>query len=240
MFRKFTPLAEYLSTKIGRRVDLKVAVDFQGAIHDMGQGLTQLCFMTPSTYIEAHKKYGVEVLAKALRDGKPFQHCVIVARQDSPINSLEDIRGRSFAFGDIHSTSSHIAPRGMLLEAGIDIKDLLYYNYLGHHDDVAKAVLNGDFDAGGVMESTAHKFKDMGLKLIKFSDDIPEFNICVSGSLDPGLRAKLKEVLLTINSSIPECDAILKSINPNYTGFTEALDADYNHIRLMMSKMGMI
>jgi phosphonate transport system substrate-binding protein len=226
--------------KIGKRIDLKVAVDFQGAINDIGQGLTQFCFMTPSTYIEAHKKYGIQVLVKALRDGKPFQHCVIVARQDSPIKSLEDIRGRSFAFGDIHSTSSHIVPRGMLLEAGVDIKDLLYYNYLGHHDDVAKAILNGDFDAGGIMESTAHKFKDMGLKLIKFSEDIPEFNICVSGGLDPKVRVALRDALVSISSAVPECDALLKSLNPNYTGFTEASDEDYNNIRFMMSSMGMI
>jgi len=71
MFRKFSPLAEYLSRKLGRRVDLKVPVDFQGAIEDIGQGVTQFCFMTPSTYIEAHMKYGVSVLGKALRDGKP-------------------------------------------------------------------------------------------------------------------------------------------------------------------------
>jgi len=36
--------------------------------------------MTPSTYIEAHMKYGVSVMGKALRDGKPFQHSVIIAR----------------------------------------------------------------------------------------------------------------------------------------------------------------
>jgi ABC-type phosphate/phosphonate transport system substrate-binding protein len=101
-------------------------------------------------------------------------------------------------------------------------------------------VLNGDFDAGGIMESTAHKFKDMGLKLIKFSDDIPEFNICTSEGLDPVMREGLKKVLISITRDVPECDAILKSINPNYTGFTEASDEDYNQIRLMMSKMGMI
>ena len=112
MFRKFSPLAEYLSRKLDRRVDLKVAVDFQGAIEDIGKGVTQFCFMTPSTYIEAHMKYGVSVLGKALRDGKPFQHSVIIARNDSPVNEIKDIKGRSFAFGDLHSTSSHIVPQG--------------------------------------------------------------------------------------------------------------------------------
>ncbi|MBI5640229.1 MAG: phosphate/phosphite/phosphonate ABC transporter substrate-binding protein [Nitrospirae bacterium] len=240
MFKKFSPLAEYVAKRLNRRVDLKVATDFQGAVNDLGQGITQFCFMTPSTYIEAHKKYGVKALVKALRDGKPYQHAVIVAKNDSNINSAEDIRGRSFAFGDPHSTSSHIVPRGMLLAAGVDIKDLHYYNYLGHHDDVAKAVLNGDFDAGGIMESTANKFRDMGLKLVKISEDIPEFNICVSGDLDGKIVAELRNALLSINDSTSEGILILKSINPNYTGFIESLDEDYNGVRLMMTKIGLI
>ena len=75
---------------------------------------------------------------------------------------------------------------------------------------------------------------------MKFSDDIPEFNICASERLDPAMREELKNVLISITSDVPECAAILKAINPNYTGFTEASDDDYNQIRLMMSKMGMI
>jgi methyl-accepting chemotaxis protein len=240
MFKKFTPMAEYLSKKLKKRIDLKVAVDFQGAVGDMGQGITQLCFMTPSTYIEAHKKYSVRVLVKALRAGKPFQHSVIVAKADGPINTVADIKGHSFAFGDPHSTSSHIVPRAMLLSAGIDIKDLLYYNYLGHHDDVAKAVLAGDFDAGGIMESTAQKFKDLGLKLVKFSEDVPEFNICVSQELDAQVVAELRTALASINDGTPEGAAILKPINESYSGFVEAADEDYDNIRIMMSKIGLI
>ena len=54
------------------------------------------------------------------------------------------------------------------------------------------------------------------------------------------MRAELKKVLISITPDLPECDAILKAINPNYTGFTEASDDDYNQVRIMMSKMGMI
>jgi phosphate/phosphite/phosphonate ABC transporter binding protein len=240
MYKKFSPLAEYLSKRLKRKVELRVAVDFQSAVNDIGQGITHLCFMTPSTYVEAHGKYAVRVLVKALREGKPFQHSVIVTRDDSSINTLEDIRGRSFAFGDPHSTSSHIVPRAMLLSAGIDVSDLLYHNYLGHHDDVAKAVLSGDFDAGAVMESTAYAFKDKGLKLLKISDDIPEFNICVSSALDPQVSGELIDALVSINDGTPEGSAILKSINKSYTGFLGASDEDYNGVRTMMTRIGLV
>lgn len=240
MFRKFSPLGEYLSKKMNRRIDLKVAVDFQGAIKEVGEGVTQLCFMTPSTYIEAHIKYGVSVLVKALRDGKPFQHSVIIARSDSRLQELKDIKGHSFAFGDIHSTSSHIVPRAMLLAEGVDVKDLQYYNYLGHHDDVAKAVLNGDFEAGAVMESTAYKYKDLGIKFIKISDDIPEFNICVSKNIDAKTKNELRNAFIALNPDTPEGASVLKSINESYTGFVESSDEEYEGIKNMMSRLGLI
>jgi methyl-accepting chemotaxis protein len=240
MFKKFSPLAEYLRKKLNRRIDLKVAVDFKEAVEDLGRGSTLLSFMTPSTYIEANKKFGVRVLVKALRDGKPFQHSVIVARSGSGIKTVEDIKGRSFAFGDFHSTSSHIVPRAMLLASGIDLKDLAYYNYLGHHDDVAKAVVDGEFDAGGLMETTAVKFRDRGLDLVKFSEEIPEFNICVSRDLDEKTVSQLREAFISISDGTPEGSSILKSINQNYTGFVDATDDDYAGVRIMMSKMGLI
>jgi phosphate/phosphite/phosphonate ABC transporter binding protein len=240
MYKKFTPLAEYLGKRLGKKIELKVAVDFQDAVSDMGHGVTQFCFMTPSTYIEAHKKFSVRVLVKALREGKPFQHSVIVAKADGPIKTVEGIRGHSFAFGDPHSTSSHIVPRAMLLAAGIDIKDLSYYNYLGHHDDVAKAVLAGDFDAGGVMESTAQKFQDKGLKTVKYSEEVPEFNVCVTKDLDAQVVAGLKGALGSIDEGTTEGASILKAINGSYTGFVEAADEDYDNIRIMMSKIGLI
>jgi len=240
MFKKCTPVVEYLGRRLGKKIDLKVAVDFQGAINDLGQGITQLCFMTPSTYVEAHKRYGVRVIVKALRDGKPYQHSVIVTGANSTINSLEDLKNRSFAFGDPNSTSSHIVPRVMMLTAGVDLKDLFYYNYLGHHDDVAKAVINGDFDAGAVMETTAYKYRDMGLKFIKFSEDIPEFNICVSPKMEQAMVTEITTALVGLVDSSAEGASVLRSIDEKYTGFVEATDEDYNGVRLMMSKLGLI
>ena len=116
---------------------------------------------------EAHNKYDTDVIAKALRDGKPYQHSVIIARMDRNVNSVEDLKGQDICLWGLPLNISHIVPRAMLLEAGIELKDLHYYNYLGHHDDVAKAVLRGEFDAGGIMEATAHTSSGSGLKVSK-------------------------------------------------------------------------
>jgi phosphate/phosphite/phosphonate ABC transporter binding protein len=239
MFKNFSPLADYLGRKMKRKIDLKVAVDFQGAVKDLERGVTQFCFMGPSTYSIAHDTFGAKVLVKALNNGRPFHKTAIITRSDSGINTLQDIRGRSFAFGDINSTSTHVVPRAMLLSEGVDLKDLTYYNYLGHHDDVLKAVMDGDFDAGGVKESAAQKHRDMGIKMIRLSDDIPEFNVTVSADLDKQVIGELRTALLALKEDDPETRPVLKAISENYTGFVDAEDEDYRNIRVMMARIGL-
>lgn len=240
MYKKFAPLVAYLGSKLGKKMEVKVAVDFDGALKDIGENYTQLCALGPATYIAAHKDYGVKVLVKGLRDGKPYHRSAIVTRTDSDIKSVEDLRGRTFAFGDVQSSSGHIAPRLVLRDAGIDIEDLRYYHYLGHHDDVAKAVLSGDFDAGALAEWIAQKYLSEGLRIVRFSDEIPEMNICVNSSLDERDVAMIKTALISLDDSTPEGAMMLKSIDEHFTGFVESDDSDYHAIRAKILKLGLI
>ncbi|RMG74856.1 MAG: phosphate/phosphite/phosphonate ABC transporter substrate-binding protein [Nitrospirae bacterium] len=240
MHRMFKPLSEYLSERLKKKVELKVAVDFNTAIKDIGTGNTTICYMSPSTYIKAHMQYGVRVVLKALRDGKGYHHSVIFTRADSDITRIEDLKGRSFAFGDPESTSSHIVPRYMLKEAGVELDDLLFYNYLGHHDDVVKAVLNGQYDAGAVMESVAEDYKDRGLKIIKYSEEIPEFNICVTKDFPSEELSRLIDAFVSLNENDPVGLGVLKAIDPHYTGFVEASDEDYAFVKEMMIKLELL
>ncbi|GAB4536244.1 MAG: hypothetical protein Fur0020_04140 [Thermodesulfovibrionia bacterium] len=241
MYRRFYPLSEYLSKRIGKPVELMVQADYETTIREIGEGITKLCFMTPSTYIKARKEYGVDVLVMALRDGRPYHHVVIIARQgNDEINRIEDLKGKTFVFGDILSTSSYIVPMAMLKEAGIGLNDLNFYDFRGHHDDVVRAVLDGEFDAGGVMESVAEKFRDEGLKFIKVSGEVPEFNICATKGMPHDDIRKIKEALISLDNKTPEGRAILQSISPHYTGFVEARHEDYGYIERLMFELGIM
>ncbi|MBI4687888.1 MAG: phosphate/phosphite/phosphonate ABC transporter substrate-binding protein [Nitrospirae bacterium] len=236
MHKRFTPLAAYLSRRLDKTVELKLEADFAGTIKDIGEGVTDICYMTPSTFLKAREKYGVEVIAKALREGRPFHRSVIITKGDWKINSVTDIKGHSFAFGDVHSTSSHIVPRAMLKDSGVDINDLSFYGFMGHHDDVARVVLSGEFDAGGLMESVAERFKENGLKTIAYSSDIPEFNICVNKDMPEDEKALIKMALFNLNVDKPEDRDILQSIDRQYTGFTGSVFEDYKGVKAMMEK----
>jgi phosphonate transport system substrate-binding protein len=240
MFRKFSPLAEYLGRKIGKAVELRVAIDFENALKDIGNKFTHICTLGPTTYTEAHKLYAVQLIVKGLRDGKPHHRAAIVTGVTSDIKSMQDLKGRSFAFGDIKSASGHVVPRLMLKNTGIDLDDLKYRHHFGHYDEVARAVLKGDFDAGAVIESVGQQYKGQGLRILAFSDEIPEWTICSNNSLDEQDISLIKSALLSLNASTAEGSSILQSIDEHYTGFVEAENKDYNGIRTKMQKLGII
>lgn len=238
MHKRFTPLATYLSTELGRRTELLLSVDFEHTLKDLEEGATDVAFLTPTTYIEAARRFGAMLVVKALRKGKPFSHSVIAAAGGRGINGIEDIRGKKMAFGDRMSTSSYLMPRYMLLGAGIRMEDLGGHGFLGHHDDVARAVLSGEYDAGGLAESVAKKFADQGLNVVKVSEDVPEFNICASRKLRADAVAAVKKALIKLDANAPRHANVLTSIDREYTGFVEASDGDYDIIRRIIEKIG--
>jgi phosphate/phosphite/phosphonate ABC transporter binding protein len=236
---KFKPLADYLGKKLGRKVELRVSADFEGALRDIGNGSVQISFLSPVTYIMARKKFGVEVLVTALVGGRPAYRSAIIAGTSGKINSLEDIKGHNFAFGDRHSLSGHIAPRTVLLDAGIQLKDLLHYEYLGSDKAVADAVLGGGFDAGGVEESTAYVYQGKGLRLIKFSEDLPGASVCTAKNFPQYMKDTLESALVSLTDATPEGSSILSGLMENCTGFGKASDTDFTMAKNMMSRLGM-
>ena len=240
MHRRFTPLAEYLGKVLGRPVELKVALDFDEVVRDLGEGRTQFAYLSPSTYVLAHGRFGAALLATALRRGKPFQHSAIICRRDARLHTLADLQGRSFAFGDINSTSSHIVPRAMLLEAWGGVDRLGSFEHLGHHDAVAAAIVRGDYDAGAVMESVAAQYEAEGLMTLAQSPPIPEFNICAARELPGDIQETLRRALLALTLDGGAGTAVLETLYIDYTGFAPATDADYAGIRAMMQKLGLL
>ncbi len=227
MFRKFKLLSDHLAAELGRRVDLKVAIDMESAEKDLGENITQICAMGPSNYVEAHQKYGVVVIAKALRKDEPFHRAAIVVRKNSPIQTLPDLKGKRFAFGRIGSATSHAIPLAMLKAAGMTPSDLRHYEFIGHHDQMIKAVLDGNFDAAGLIEEAAQKHVAEGLRILSVSIEIPEFNICCNPSVDEGIRDRIRTILTSLNKAHKKDVQVLQSLGDDCTGFLPASEMDY-------------
>ena len=229
MKKKFEPLITYLNKSLNLRYSSLVAVTYEDSIEEIGTNKVSFAYMTPSTYIEARKKYRVEPLAYAIKNGSPTYRSVFVVPINSNINSLQDLNSKKIAFGSKMSTGSSLIPKAMLKAAGIELISLSAYDYLGSHDNVANAVIEGEYDAGALMDSAAEDFKD-SLKIIAYSDPIPQFPICASAGIDEDLKLKIKDAILNIKDR-----TILQSIDRDYTAFIEANNSDFEPIKKLLN-----
>jgi len=229
MKKKFEPLINYLNKSLKLNYSSLVAVTYEDSIEELGTNKVSFAYMTPSTYIEARKKYRVEPLVYAIKNGSPTYRSVFVAPINSNINSLQDLNSKKIAFGSKMSTGSSLIPKAMLKAAGIELISLAAYDYLGSHDNVANAVIEGEYDAGALMDSAAEDFKD-SLKIIAYSDPIPQFPICAAAGVDEDLKLKIKDAILTIKDK-----TILQSIDRDYTAFIEANNSDFEPIKKLLN-----
>lgn len=233
MVKRLTPLAKYLSRKTGYNVMFRASPNLGSAVEDLGMGHTQLAYLTPVAYIEAHEKYAAAPLVGPLTHGKALFTLVIAVRKDSPIKTVSDLRGKKFAFGD----EKALLQPAVVMGAGIKLEDFSSYAYLKHYDNIAKALLNEDFDAGILKDTIAEKYQSKGLRIIHVSPPLASYLFAVGSRLPPETVARLKSALLALKPDTPENQDVLSALDPAYDGFVEADNKDYQVIRKLIAPL---
>ena len=229
--KRFSPLVKYLGEQLNRTISIRVQQSYHAHLDFVGRNQADIAYLGPVTYVRLKDQYGTKpLLAKLEVKGSPFFHGMIIVREDSGINALADLVGKSFAFGDPNSTMSHIVPRGMLRNAGTTIDKLQRHDFLNSHHNVALAVMGGYFDAGGVKEEVFYEFEKKGLKMIAKSPPIPEHLFVARTSLPQDLISQIRSHLINIDKS-PDKETILGSIKSSITNLLPVADQDYDPLR---------
>jgi len=145
------PLKNYLAKQLGHEVNLIIPTNYNATVEALGNGSLDFAYLGGLTYVKARRQYGVVPLVQRTSD-LAF-HSLFITAANSSIRSLADLKGKTFAFGDINSTSGHLMPYFELKQAGINVDADLKYRYTGSHPATAKAVESGAADAGALDES---------------------------------------------------------------------------------------
>ncbi|MDE1989402.1 MAG: phosphate/phosphite/phosphonate ABC transporter substrate-binding protein [Betaproteobacteria bacterium] len=237
----FTPLANYLTRAIGRPVEIRVGRSYAEHIEAVGSDSVDLAYMGPVSYVQTVAKYGKKpLLARQVVNGNPFLKGEIIVRTDSPLRSLQDLRGKCFTFGDPDSTMSTILPRWALAQDGITPSQLGRFRNLESHDDVALAVLSGDCDAGAVKSEVFQKFAPKGLRALAELPRVHDHVFVTRSTLPQPLIQTLQAALLALND-IPEGRPIMAAIHPGMSALVPAEYNDYANLRriLMQEKLSL-
>lgn len=231
--QRFTPLADYIGEKLGRKVQIRIGPDFTQHIDAVGLNVVDIAFIGPYAYAKMTSRYGPKpLLARIEVKGKPFLTGFIVTRADSPLRNLHDLRGKSFAFGDPESTMGTIVPRYVLQQAGMRLDALGEYRNLAGQSDIALGVLNGDYDAGAIRGEVYDEFSARGLRILLPLPDVSEHLFVTRADFPATQVAVLRQALLQLKDA-PNGAAILRSINKGMTAMVPAVDSDYDLLRTM-------
>lgn len=237
LIKAFSPLADYLSQKLSLDVELQVSTSYQSHVDRLGNNQVDVAYLGPASYVLLVDKFGRKpILARQLINGQPLFQGKIFARRDSPVDSLQELQGKRFAFGDSASTMSHLVPRYMLIQAGVGTEKLSGHQFLDSHDNVAMGVLSGDFDAGAVKEAVFYKYQSRGLKALATTPSIPEHLFVARSDLATATITALRQALVGMDVS-EEGRRALASIKKTITALEPAEDADYDVLRDIFSAL---
>jgi phosphonate transport system substrate-binding protein len=242
VMRNAQPIVDILQKQLGMEIRAFVAADYTGVVEALRVNKLDIAFLTPASYVLAKNEANVNVILKSERKGIASYYAAIIARADSGIKTLDDLRGKTFAFGDALSTTGNIFPRKMFKEHGIDpVRDFKQILYSGGHDATVLAVLNGKVDAGATYANSPDGDDTAWMRYLKnpedvkkiralaFSEPIPADNLVINGNLDERIARKVEESFLQLSRD-PKGKQMMRDLY-QIDGFVPATDRDYDSVR---------
>jgi phosphonate transport system substrate-binding protein len=162
-----------------------------------------------STYGEANKKCGVDLLAVDVKKGESSYYSGIFIRKGNGIKSIKELRGKKMAFGSTSSTSSFNFPVAMLIAGGINpAKDLDKVIIAGSHSASLAALAEGKVDAAAASYNSFGKAVKKGaIDPSKFeplakSQPIPNPPLAMNKGLSSNMKKKLRTAFNNIHTKI--------------------------------------
>jgi len=214
LLRKFKPLGAYLEQQLDMKVEFVPVSDYAAVVEALAADRLDLAWLGGFTFVQAHLKTGNAIPLVQREQDAVFTSKFISA--DPAVKSLQDLKGKTFAFGSISSTSGSLMPRYFMLKEGIDA-DTFFSRvaFSGAHDATAAWVQAGKVDGGVLNASVWDKLVASGkvdtdkVKVFATTPPYFDYNWTVRGTLDPALIAKLKAAFLALDPANPEHKAIL-------------------------------
>lgn len=240
--RAHEKMAQYLGRSLGVPVELEVGATYADVIERLEKGEFDLVELSPVAYAEASQRVPLRCLVQSISDGSATASGYIFVREDSPRRSVEELKGATFGFVDPMSTSGYLFARKVLKDKGLDVeKDLARTEFLGNHEAVLLAVLEGRVDAGATYQGSFNSLRrargvdPLSFRVIAKTPRTPRDIFCVRADLPGEVAEAITASLLALSGRDRVGREILGPINMN--GFQPADDASYAEVRALAKEL---
>ncbi len=235
-------LGEHLSKSLSVPVEITVGDNYGDSIDRMQRGEFDLVELSPLAYAEATSRMKLKCLVQSISDGSATASGYIFVREDSPRRTIQDLKGASFGFVDPMSTSGSLFAKKLLKDNGFDLeKDLAKTEYLGNHEAVLLAVMEGRVDAGATYQGSfsalrrAKGIDPLTFRVIAKTPRTPRDIFCVRSDMPSEIAEAITSSMMALTGRYRAGREILGPLNLN--GFVPANDKAYDEVRAVAAEL---
>lgn len=203
VYEQWTPMANYLEEKTGKKVELVVPRGFAKIKEAIENDEVDIFFSNSYVFYRLLREGKAKPVAQMLNiDDRIYSNSDIFVRSDSGIKTMADLKGKKFAFVSPMGAGGYLAPKALLQKNGIDTTVEMSESFTKNLSNSIHQVILKDVDGAtmcGVNYRLMQRKIDTGeLTIIAKSDDYPENVIGARASLGTDSIEKLKAAILTM------------------------------------------
>ena len=217
-FVYYRQLLDYIGQKMGREIQFIQRKTYEEINELLGKGQIDLAFICSGPYVVGKEKYGFQLVATPEVQSSHFYHSYLIVNETSAFRTLEDLRGRVFAFSDPDSNTGKLVPTYWLSQLGERPETFFSKTiYTYSHDNsilaVAKALVDGAAVDGLIWEYYHRKNPIFTSKtqIIRKSEPYGIPPMVASNAIPPELMTKIRKLLFSMHKD-PKGQAILKEL----------------------------
>ncbi|MEX2162489.1 MAG: phosphate/phosphite/phosphonate ABC transporter substrate-binding protein [Anaerolineales bacterium] len=214
----YAPLVDYLGERLNRPIEILQRRTYAEINELLRNGEVDLAFVCTSSYLLGRREFGLELLVAPQVNGETTYRAKLIVPVDGEAESMDDLRGKVFAFTDPNSFTGRIYPIFLLQQNGETAETFFGRTFFTYsHDDAIYAVASGIADGASVdsliLDYVLERDPDLAgrLRIIHTSPPFGIPPVVVSPGISPQLRAELKALLLVMHET-PEGLAALKDL----------------------------
>ena len=213
LIENMKPFIAMLQTETGYTFETSVPTSYAAVVEALGAKQVDIAWMGPLAYVIANQKFGTKLMlmsvfqdAKTGAQKRTYPGGIIV-KADATYRSIQELRGKKFAFTDPASASGYLYPMDYLAKQGITNPRTFFSElvFAGGHDKVVAAVMSGQVDGGAIytdildrLEQTTFPTVKRDVRVLVQTADIPNDGVFARKDLPADAFTKVQNGLLAV------------------------------------------